>query len=128
VSIGQGCCFQSAHGEIIIGNHVMFGPNVHVHGGNHIFDKVGVYMKEIDSKKVGDDGQVIVEDDCWIGSCAIILKGVRIGRGSIIGAGSIVTKDIPAYSIYTGVPTNHIRSRWDENTIIEHEKLLKERA
>lgn len=127
VSIGQGCHFHSAHGEIIIGNHVMFGPGVHIHGGNHVFDQVGVYMKEINVKTIGDDGLIIIEDDCWIGAKAIILKGVKIGRGSIIGAGSIVTKDVPPYSIYSGVPMKRIRPRWDETLITKHEKFLNER-
>lgn len=128
VSIEKGCCFQSTHGDIIIGNHVMFGPEVHIHGGNHSVRHIGVYMKEVDYKKPGDDGQVIIEDDCWIGARAIILKGVKVGKGSIIGAGSIVIKDVPPYSIYSGVPSNKMRPRWDEKTIKEHESLLMERS
>ena len=103
VSIGRDCCFQSAHGQIIIGDHVMFGPGVHIHGGNHVPNRVGCYMKSVDSKQPGDDGYVVVEDDRWIGTCAIILRGVTTGEGSVIGAGAIVTKDIPPYSICTVV-------------------------
>ena len=73
-----------------------------------------------------NDGQVVIEDDCWIGSNATILKGVRIGRGSVIGAGAIVSKDIPPYSIYTGVPEVKIRRRFTDAQIEQHEKLLKE--
>jgi acetyltransferase-like isoleucine patch superfamily enzyme len=67
------CIFQSAHGEIEIGNHVMFGPGVHIHGGNHITNRVGVYMNTV-TKEFGCDGKVIIEDDVWVGANAIILK------------------------------------------------------
>lgn len=127
VYIGSECCFQSAHGEIVIGNHVMFGPGVHIHGGNHVIDRVGVYMKGI-GKEVGTDGIVKIGDDVWVGANAIVLSGVSIGRGSVIGAGAVVTKDVPPYSIYTGVPEKRIRRRFTDEEIEEHEKLLKSRG
>lgn len=52
VSIGNGCVIQSTHGGIIIGDHVMFGPGAHVHGGNHIFNEIGCYMDETTQKKL----------------------------------------------------------------------------
>lgn len=123
VFIGANAIMQSRHGEIIIGNHVAFGPCVHIFGGNHEINEVGKYMKSLSTQ---NDGQVVIEDDCWIGSNATILKGVRIGRGSVIGAGAIVSKDIPPYSIYTGVPEVKIRRRFTDAQIEQHEKLLKE--
>lgn len=57
--------------------------------------------------------EIVIEDDAWIGAGAIILPGVRIGRGAVIGAGAVVTRDIPEYSIAVGVPakpTKDIRS------------------
>ncbi|HOA81763.1 MAG TPA: DapH/DapD/GlmU-related protein, partial [Defluviitaleaceae bacterium] len=48
--------------------------------------------------------EIVIEDDAWIGAGAIILPGVRIGRGAVIGAGAVVTRDIPEYSIAVGVP------------------------
>ena len=126
VSVGRDCCFQSAHGRIIIGDHVMFGPGVHIHGGNHVIDRVGSLMKSVDSKKAGDDGVVIIEGDCWIGACAIILQGVSIGHGSIIGAGAVVTKDVPPYSIYTGAPASRLRPRFSAEQVLAHESELRE--
>ena len=55
----------------------MFGPNVQIHGGNHTINTVGSYMKEVDDKKLGDDGNVIICDDVWIGAGSIILKGIK---------------------------------------------------
>lgn len=127
VYIGEGSVIQSAHGEIIIGNHVMLGPNVHIHGGNHIFNEIGCYMDEVKSKNEGEDGQVVIEDDVWIGSCSIVLKGVRIGKGSVIGAGAIVTKDVPSYSIYTNKIEPIIRRRFSNEEIIEHERQIAKR-
>lgn len=125
VYIGANACLQSEHGKIEIGNKVMFGPGVHIHGGNHKFDVVGMYMKDIE--KTEDDGVVKIDDDVWIGANAIILCGVHIGRGSIVGAGSIVTKDVPPYSIYTGAPACKIRKRFSDEDIVKHEKALTQR-
>ena len=127
VYIGRGCCFQSKHGRIVIGNHVMFGPGVHIHGGNHEFKHLGHYMKESDFKGPEEDGVVTIEEDCWIGACAIILKGVTIGKGSVVGAGSIVTKNIPPYSIYMNKINPVVKPRFDEEEIVFHEKSLAER-
>ncbi|MBQ9659093.1 MAG: galactoside O-acetyltransferase [Clostridia bacterium] len=126
VFIGHGCTVQSAHAYIYIGNHVMFGPGVNIHGGNHRTNTVGQYMKDI-KKNFGDDKDVIIEDDVWIGANAIILggrNGISIGEGSVIGAGSIVTKDVPPYCIVSGNPAKIIRKRFDESTIIMHKFLL----
>ncbi len=68
---------------------------------------------------------VYIEDDCWIGTNVTILKGVTIGRGSIIAAGAVVNKSCPPYSIIGGVPANIIKFRWDSiDKILNHEKVL----
>lgn len=125
--IGSKCVFRSAHGKILIGNHVMFGPGVHIHGGNHIMDRVGIYMDEA-RKEPGSDSNVIIEDDVWIGSNAIILGGgkeeLKIGKGSVIGAGSIVTKSVPPYSVMVGSPARCIKMRFSEEQVQQHESLL----
>ena len=122
--VGSNCIFQSTYGKIKIGNHVMFGPGVNIHGGNHKIREIGKYMKTVDEKKYGEDGIIVIEDDCWIGANAIILSNVKVGRGSVIGAGSVVTKNIPPYSIYTGVPAMHIRERFSKNDLKKHMKII----
>lgn len=106
VYIGPNAMFLSLIAEIIIGNKVMFGPNVTIITGDHRYDKQDVYMYDIsnDEKKEENDQDVIIEDDVWVGAGVIILKGVKIGKGSVIGAGSIVTKDIPPYTVFVGSP------------------------
>ena len=125
VYIGSNACMQSVHGRIIIGNHVMFGPGVHIHGGNHKIRELGHLLKHTPEKLAREDGEVVVEDDCWVGANTIILAGVRIGTGSVIGAGAVVTKDIPPYSIYTGIPDSKLRNRFTEEELREHLKLLE---
>ena len=127
VYIGHGCVIQSAHGVIRIGNHVMFGPGVNIHGGDHVVKQIGIYMDEA-KKKQGQDLPLIIEDDVWVGANAIILKGVTIGRGSVIGAGSVVTKSIPNYSVVVGNPAKVIKKRFSDEEIQEHERLLANRG
>lgn len=126
VYIGQGCRFQSTLSKITIGNHVMFGPNVSIHGGNHRTDLIGVYMKDIslNDKLPENDQDVIISDDVWVGANAIILKGVTIGEGSIVGAGSIVTTDVPPYTIIVGSKPQKTFQRWDSNKIEQHKKII----
>lgn len=124
VYIGQNAVFQSSYGKIIIGDHVMFGPGVHIHGGNHKINEVGRLMKHTTPKQMGDDGVITIEDDCWIGANAIILTNVTVGKGSVIGAGAIVTKSLPPYSIYTGVPSAKVRNRFNEKELEEHKRIL----
>jgi maltose O-acetyltransferase len=127
--VGENASFTSAERRIVIGDNVMFGPSVAIIGGNHRFkDIVGKYMIEAKDINPQDHGDVIIEEDCWIGFGTIILKGVKIGKGSVIGAGSIVTRDIPQYSIYVGAPLLSLRRRWDLKTIELHERLISKRA
>ncbi|KAA8651226.1 hypothetical protein EYZ11_005189 [Aspergillus tanneri] len=83
---------------IIIGDRVQFGPNVSVFTAGH---DVSVLSRR---KFVEFGHPVLIEDDCWIGGNVIILPGVTIGKGTTIAAGSIVTKDIPPYSVAVGSP------------------------
>lgn len=126
VYIGPGASFIASISTITIGNKVMFGPNVTIRGGNHSSHIVGKMMfdyKKVD-KLVNDDEPVIIEDDVWIGTGVIILKGVKIGRGAIVAAGAVVTKSVPSYAIVGGVPARILRYRWDKEDIIKHEELL----
>ncbi len=94
-------------GFISIGNNVMISPRVSIYAENHVFDNPEILMKE----QGVTQAPVIIEDDCWIAANSIILAGVTIGRGSVIAAGSVVTKDIPPYSVAAGVPAKVIKQR-----------------
>lgn len=87
--------FVGCSGKIEIGDNVMIGPRVSLFAENHNFGDIGTSIK---SQGVNNKG-IKIEDDCWIGSGVIILDGVTIGHGSIIGAGTLVAKDIPSESV-----------------------------
>ncbi len=106
ISIGEGTyinfnCNFVDDGQIVIGKRVMFGPAVTIATVNHpIHPGLRHYMYAKD---------VVVEDNCWIGANVVITPGVTIGENSIIGAGSVVTKNIPKNSIAVGNPAKVIR-------------------
>jgi acetyltransferase-like isoleucine patch superfamily enzyme len=129
IYIGQNCRFQSTVSKIIIGDHVMFGPGVTMHGGNHRIDLLGTYMKEItfDQKRPEDDKDIIIENDVWIGGNAIILQGVTIGEGSVVGAGSVITKNVPLYTIVVGSKVQKSWERFDKAKLERHKRLIFER-
>jgi acetyltransferase-like isoleucine patch superfamily enzyme len=105
-SIGAGG-FIGCSGRIEIGEDVLMGPDVRLFSENHVFDDV-----ESTIKAQGVQREVtIVEDDCWLGCGTIVTSGVRIGAGSVIAAGSVVTSDVPSGSVAAGVPARVIRSR-----------------
>ena len=112
VSIGQDCLFMCTRAQIILGNHIMFGPNVTVITGGHRIDVIDKYMSEVtnEEKREEDDKNIIFDGDNWIGANSIILLGVHIGKGAVIAAGAVVTKDVPENMIVGGVPAKVIRS------------------
>ena len=87
--------YVGCSGKIVIGKNVMFGPKCSLFAENHVFEDTNSTIK---SQGVSQKG-IVVEDDCWIGSNVTILDGVRIGKGSVIGAGTLISKDIPDNSI-----------------------------
>jgi acetyltransferase-like isoleucine patch superfamily enzyme len=104
--IGQFCYINSA-GGVEIGSRVGIGPAVKIMSSKHGEEgrHVPVLMCDLEFAKV------TIQDDCDIGMGAIILPGVTVGRGSIVGAGAVVTKDVEAYAIVAGVPARKMRER-----------------
>lgn len=95
-------------GPLRIGRHVLMGPDVIIYTRGHETTRTDVPMSA-----QGDTAPraVAIEDDVWIGARVIILPGVTIGRGSVLAAGSVVTHDVPPYSVVGGVPARVITSR-----------------
>lgn len=93
----------------IIGKYVMMAPEIHIVANNHKFDNTVTpmcFQHSIEGKT-----PTVIEDDCWVGVRAIFTPGHTIGKGSIIAAGSVVTKDVEPYSIVGGNPAKLIRKR-----------------
>lgn len=100
-------CYIGCGGGVEIGNHVMMSPRVGIHSENHNFDQLDLPMRDQGVARRG----VAIEDDCWLASGCVILSGVRVGRGAIVAAGAVVTKDVPPYSVVAGVPAKVIKQR-----------------
>lgn len=105
-SIGP-CCYIGCSGQIHIGERVMLGPGVRLFAEDHVFadsarsiKSQGVVLKPI-----------VIEDDVWIGSGTVVTGGVRIGKGAVVGAGSVVTKDVSSDTVVAGVPARVVRER-----------------
>ncbi|EHJ40809.1 hypothetical protein HMPREF0673_01183 [Leyella stercorea DSM 18206] len=129
--IPKNSVFYCTLAPIVIGKKVIFGPHPTIITGDHRTDIIGKYIMDIEDQDKFEDGinkydsPVIIEDDVWCGANVTILKGVRIGKGSIVAAGAVVTKSFPPYSIIGGVPAKLIKKRFHDDEIKEHEKLLK---
>ena len=104
---------------------MIFGPHPTIITGDHRTDVIGKYIMDSKEKLPENDAPVIIEDDVWTGANVTILKGVTIGRGSVIAAGAVVTKSFPPYSIIGGVPAKLIKMRFTPEEIEEHERLIK---
>lgn len=100
------------YGECHIGNYVMMGEDVTIITRNHAFARTDIPMMQQGFDK---NRAVVIDDDVWIGDRVLILPGVHVGSGSIIGAGSVVTKDVPPYAIVGGNPAHVIRMRGKES-------------
>jgi acetyltransferase-like isoleucine patch superfamily enzyme len=99
--------FLGGQGGIAIGSDVLFGPGVRVFSENHEFGDVDTPIRMQGETRA----PVTIEDDCWIGAGSTILGGVHIGRGAVIGAGSVVSRDVPPYAVVVGVPARVISFR-----------------
>lgn len=117
-------CVDDAN--IYVGNNVMFGPNVVLATANHPLDptlRIRGYQYARD---------IVIEDNVWIGANAVVLPGVHIGANSVIGAGSVVSRDVPADSLALGVPCRIVRKideedrrTYDHGRPIDREELEK---
>lgn len=117
--------------KLIIGSFCSIGPHVSfVVSAEHNMKALSTYpfrtkllSDNIDADGMGK-GNIVVGDDVWIGCGAIFLSGVTIGQGAVIGAGTVVTKDVPPYAIVGGVPASVIKYRFNDEKIIENLKSI----
>lgn len=121
-SIGQNVYFEAnQNGRIIIGDGSIIAPWVTILTRTHLFDNPD--LNAIPYGKYYLTGDVSIEEGVWIGQRALILPGVRIGKGAVIGAGCVVAKTVPDYAVVVGNPARIVRFR--EKKIFE--RLLSER-
>lgn len=104
-AIGIDCIVDN---RTVIGNNVMMARECIINPNNHEYCRTDIPMNEQGLRPPRD---VVIGDDVWIGSRAMIMPGVHVGDGSIIAAGAVVTKDVPPYSMVGGVPAKVIKYR-----------------
>ena len=106
--IQSGCTLNAFVGNIIIGANCMIAPRCAFMPYQHSFADTGRPMRE---QPLTSKGDIVIEDDVWLGLHVCVMDGVTIGQGAIVGAGAVVTKDIPPYAIAGGIPACVIRFR-----------------
>lgn len=112
IVIGNGCSLGhfsiiAAYGPVEIGDNVLIAAHCMIVSGNHDISRLDIPI----SKQGGIDKPIYISDDVWIGTHVCILGGVTIGKGAVIGAGSVVTKSVPDYHIVAGNPAKTIKVR-----------------
>ncbi len=112
ITIGRNCFLGEfnvirGQGGVTIGDDVYTGPMVQIVAVNHVYDDPNRPIREQGITAQG----ITIEDDVWLGASAVVVDGVTIGRGSVIGAGAVVTTDIPPYSIAVGAPARPVKDR-----------------
>lgn len=122
--INPGAKLITYTGKIILKKYSEIAYGCTIVTGNHT-PTVGIPQYRLGHSHMNDkEDDVIIEEDCWIGANVTILKGVTIGRGCVIGACSLVNKSLPPYAVAVGSPAHIIASKFSQEQIIEHEKLL----
>lgn len=111
VHMGRGV-FISGQGGVSVGKWVLIGPHTVIHSANHVYDNPSIPIQ----KQGHEPRAITIEDDVWIGANVTVLPGIRIGRGSVVAAGSVVTSDVDPYLVVGGVPARLIKqgsaARW----------------
>lgn len=106
-------------GDVSVGSYSLFSLNVLITSGRHYFDSVPhLLIRDQDASVLSDSLRqqahsrpVHVEEDCWLGVNVVVMPGVTIGRGAVIGANSVVTRDIAPYAVAVGAPAREVRKR-----------------
>jgi galactoside O-acetyltransferase len=106
-SINNNVFLGASGGLIKIGANVLIGPNVVLRASDHVFSDPTIPIRE----QGHNYGSIIIEDDVWLGSNVVVTSGVKIFKGAIIAAGSVVTKDVPTMSLVGGSPAKVIKMR-----------------
>lgn len=115
------------HGNIKIGKYCQLGADVALHATNHPTAYMTTYINQNlfkgELKKLKEEKRIEIGNDVWIGHNVIIVGNVKVGNGAVLAAGSVVTKDVPAYTIVGGVPAKIIKKRFSDTVIEELENL-----
>jgi acetyltransferase-like isoleucine patch superfamily enzyme len=114
--------FHISARDMTIGSNVMIGPDFLAECDDHMVDRVGSTMFSMRDRRVVDP--IKISDDVWIGGRVTLLKGSQISEGCVVGAGSLVTKRLPPYSICVGSPCRPVRRRFTTEQLAQHLGLV----
>lgn len=110
--------------ELKIGNNVMFGPRPVIIGGDHYFAVKGKSVRFLHPQAGENSEPILIEDEVWCGASVLILGSVVLGMGCVVGAGSVVSRSIPPYTVAVGNPCRPIRLILDTCNLQEHLRAL----
>lgn len=114
----------SNQGRLFVGKYSVISSGCTIIPGTHVLT-VGVPFFLSTMCHINDkEGDIIIEEDCWIGAGCILLPGCIIRRGAVVGAGSIVNKEVPAYAVVVGAPARIIASKFSFENVLKHEEVL----
>jgi acetyltransferase-like isoleucine patch superfamily enzyme len=116
--VGKNCFFGEytcirGQGGVHIGDGVYTGTQVQIAAVNHVYSDPDKYIKD---QGITADG-ITIEDDVWLASNAVVVDGVTIGKGCVVGAGAVVNKSLPPYSVAVGVPARVVKDRRDAEAV-----------
>ena len=120
--------FGNPDEKVVIGAYCSIGPEcVFMTGGEHRYDGLSTYPFRTKLGLCENEsitrGPVVLEDDVWLGLRVTVMSGVTIGRGAVVAAGAVVTKDVPAYAIVGGVPAKVIKYRFPQEVMEKASKV-----
>lgn len=114
-------------GNIVIGKYCQLGVDIAMHSTNHPINYMSTYINtnlfQGELSQFKEEKRITIGHDVWIGHNVIIVGNVSVGNGAILAAGSVVTKDVPPYTIVAGVPAKFVKKRFSDSVISEIEKL-----
>lgn len=118
IFVGENCFFGEytcirGQGGVHIGNGVYTGTQVQIAAVNHVYADPDKYIKD---QGITAEG-ITIEDDVWLASNAVVVDGVTIGKGCVVGAGAVVNKSLPPYSVAVGVPARIVKDRRDAEAV-----------
>jgi acetyltransferase-like isoleucine patch superfamily enzyme len=108
-------------GDVELGSHCLLAPNVYISSGRHYYELQPAELIKDQDRRVAQDKAlsaahskpVVVEEGCWLGINVVVMSGVTIGKGAVIGANSVVVRDVAPYTVMAGVPARPIKKRLD---------------
>ncbi|MCX6924180.1 MAG: acyltransferase [Verrucomicrobia bacterium] len=126
VHVAYGCVIWGVRGHIFIGDRSGIASQCVIRGGNHNTECRGRFMMDLTEaeKRPQDDKGVVIEEDVWIGMRSVLLSGARVGRGAVVGAGSVIRGRVPPYAIVLGNPARVVSFRAPVPEILAHEAKL----